>query len=84
MLKSESDPSGRYRPGKGGLPAVIAVQSGINVPRYASLIAIRKAAKKEITTVGRADTFLASLGFLRGEPAIKEWVARHQAAGSKT
>lgn len=35
------------------LPAVIAVQSGINIPRYASLIAIRKAAKKEITTVGQ-------------------------------
>jgi len=35
------------------LPAVIAVQSGINVPRYASLIAIRKAAKKEITAMGR-------------------------------
>jgi electron transfer flavoprotein beta subunit len=37
------------------LPAVIAVQSGINVPRYASLIAIRKAAKKEISTVGQAE-----------------------------
>ncbi len=34
------------------LPAVIAVQSGISVPRYASLIAIRKAAKKEIKTIG--------------------------------
>ncbi len=34
------------------LLAVIAVQSGINVPRYASLIAIRKAAKKEISAVG--------------------------------
>jgi electron transfer flavoprotein beta subunit len=34
------------------LPAVIAVQTGINVPRYASLIAIRKAAKKEIGTMG--------------------------------
>jgi len=37
------------------LPAVIAVQSGINVPRYASLIAIRKAAKKEIAAMGRDD-----------------------------
>jgi len=35
------------------LPALIAVQTGINVPRYASLIAIRKAAKKEIQTVGQ-------------------------------
>jgi electron transfer flavoprotein beta subunit len=38
------------------LPAVITIQSGINTPRYASLIAIRKAAKKEITAVG-ADRF---------------------------
>ena len=34
------------------LPALVAVQTGINVPRYASLIAIRKAAKKEIQTLG--------------------------------
>jgi electron transfer flavoprotein beta subunit len=37
------------------LPAVIGVQSGINVPRYASLIAIRRAAKKEITTLGASE-----------------------------
>jgi electron transfer flavoprotein beta subunit len=37
------------------LPAVVAVQSGINVPRYASLIAIRKAAKKEIQILGAAE-----------------------------
>lgn len=35
------------------LPAMIAVQTGINVPRYASLIAIRKATKKEIQTLGQ-------------------------------
>ncbi|BCX49064.1 lipase [Haloferula helveola] len=29
-----------------------------------------------ITTVGRADSFLASLGFLQGEPTIKEWVSK--------
>jgi acetyl esterase/lipase len=29
-----------------------------------------------ITTVGRADIFLASLGFLKGEATIKEWVAK--------
>lgn len=34
------------------LPAVIAIQTGINVPRYASLIAIRKAAKQDIQTLG--------------------------------
>jgi hypothetical protein len=35
------------------LPAVIAIQTGINIPRYASLIAIRKAAKQEIQTIGK-------------------------------
>jgi electron transfer flavoprotein beta subunit len=34
------------------LPALFSVQTGINVPRYASLIAIRRAAAKEINTVG--------------------------------
>ena len=37
------------------LPAVISVQTGINVPRYASLIAIRRAASKEIRTVGKEE-----------------------------
>ncbi len=35
------------------LPAVFAVQTGINEPRYASLIAIRRAASKEIKVVGK-------------------------------
>jgi electron transfer flavoprotein alpha/beta subunit len=30
------------------LPALCTIQTGINEPRYASLIAIRRAAKKEI------------------------------------
>jgi electron transfer flavoprotein beta subunit len=37
------------------LPALVAVQTGINVPRYASLIAIRKAAKKEIQALGEGE-----------------------------
>ena len=37
------------------LPALFSVQTGINVPRYASLIAIRRAAAKEIGTVGQDD-----------------------------
>jgi electron transfer flavoprotein beta subunit len=37
------------------LPAVVGVQSGINVPRYASLIAIRKAAKQEIKLLGSSE-----------------------------
>lgn len=35
------------------LPALFTIQTGINVPRYASLIAIRRAAKKEIQAVGK-------------------------------
>ncbi len=35
------------------LPALLAVQTGINIPRYASLIAIRRAAAKQIDTIGR-------------------------------
>jgi electron transfer flavoprotein beta subunit len=34
------------------LPAVVAVQTGINEPRYASLKGIMAAKKKEIRTVG--------------------------------
>jgi electron transfer flavoprotein beta subunit len=35
------------------LPALFTIQTGINEPRYASLIAIRRAAKKEIRVVGK-------------------------------
>jgi electron transfer flavoprotein beta subunit len=37
------------------LPAVVAVQTGINEPRYASLKGIMAAKKKEIRTVGLGD-----------------------------
>lgn len=37
------------------LPVVCAVQTGINEPRYASLIAIRRAAAKEIRVLGKDD-----------------------------
>ena len=35
------------------LPALFTIQTGINEPRYASLIAIRRAAKKEIQIIGK-------------------------------
>ena len=35
------------------LPALFTIQTGINEPRYASLIAIRRAAKKEIQVIGK-------------------------------
>jgi electron transfer flavoprotein beta subunit len=37
------------------LPALFTIQTGINEPRYASLIAIRRAAKKEIKTLGKPE-----------------------------
>lgn len=37
------------------LPALFTIQTGINEPRYASLIAIRKAAAKEIRALGTQD-----------------------------
>ena len=34
------------------LPALITIQTGINKPRYASMLGIRKAARKEIEFLG--------------------------------
>jgi electron transfer flavoprotein beta subunit len=42
------------------LPAVVAVQTGINEPRYASLKGIMAAKKKELRTVSLADLGLAA------------------------
>lgn len=40
------------------LPAVFTIQTGINQPRYVSIMGIRKARGKEIETLGLADTDL--------------------------
>ncbi len=37
------------------LPAVLTIQTGINEPRYVSIMGIRKVAKKEIKSFGTAD-----------------------------
>jgi electron transfer flavoprotein beta subunit len=37
------------------LPAVLTIQTGINEPRYVSIMGIRKVAKKEIKTFGASD-----------------------------
>ncbi|MEO0124351.1 MAG: electron transfer flavoprotein subunit beta/FixA family protein [candidate division WOR-3 bacterium] len=37
------------------LPALVTIQTGINTPRFASLIAIRRAASKEIKTIGKSE-----------------------------
>ncbi len=41
------------------LPALLTIQSGINEPRYVSVMGIRKAAKKEITVTGIKDLGLS-------------------------
>jgi len=46
------------------LPALFAVQTGINEPRYASLIAIRRAAAKEIKVLNAQDIGL-------GKPTVR-------------
>lgn len=37
------------------MPALLAIQTGINEPRYVSIMGIRKARKKEITVMGLSD-----------------------------
>jgi electron transfer flavoprotein beta subunit len=41
-------------------PALLAIQTGINEPRYVSIMGIRRARKKEMTTMGLGGTGLAS------------------------
>jgi len=38
-----------------GLPALLAIQTGINEPRYVSILGIRKAAKKELKVMDFSD-----------------------------
>jgi electron transfer flavoprotein beta subunit len=40
------------------LPAALTIQTGINEPRYVSIMGIRKVAKKEITALGASDLAL--------------------------
>jgi electron transfer flavoprotein beta subunit len=48
------------------LPAVLSIQTGINVPRYVSIMSIRKAMQKEIKVLNLMDTGL-------DEKAVGEW-----------
>jgi len=41
------------------LPAVLSIQTGINEPRYVSIMGIRKAAKKELNVINLADMGLS-------------------------
>ncbi len=42
-----------------GLPALLSIQTGINEPRYASMMAMRKAAKKELKVIRVEDLGLS-------------------------
>ncbi|MFC1504745.1 electron transfer flavoprotein subunit beta/FixA family protein [Spirochaetota bacterium] len=42
------------------LPALFSIQTGINEPRYASMVGIRKAAQKEIKVMGLSDIGLGA------------------------
>ncbi len=62
-IDMENDKLHAYRELEGGLlehleitlPALCTIQTGINEPRYASLLAIRRAAKKELKILGSAE-----------------------------
>ena len=41
------------------LPALLSIQSGINEPRYVSIMGIRKAAKKELNVMKVSDLGLS-------------------------
>jgi electron transfer flavoprotein beta subunit len=56
------------------LPAVLTIQSGINEPRYVSIMGIRKVAKKEIKALGLAD--LAMKPDETGESGSKTLIER--------
>ena len=45
------------------LPSLLTIQTGLNEPRYASLIAIRRAAKKEIQQIGKDEIGADELTF---------------------
>ena len=68
-IDMENDKLHAYRELEGGLlehleitlPALCTIQTGINEPRYASLLAIRRAAKKELKVLGSAEIIAESI-----------------------
>lgn len=60
------------------LPALFAIQTGINEPRYASLIAIRHAAAKEIKVLGAGELGIEEVSFkTKVESLFRPPVAKH-------
>ena len=64
------------------LPAVVAVQTGINEPRYASLKGIMAAKKKEIRTVGLSDIGLDAARVGAGAARLKTVRLAHPPKGT--
>ncbi len=56
------------------LPALLTIQSGINEPRYVSIMGIRKVAKKEIKTLGALDLNLKAeeVGFSGSDTRLEK------------
>jgi len=53
------------------LPAVLSIQTGINEPRYVSIMGIRKAAKKELSVI-ELDSLNLSEGDLTRMTTVEE------------
>ena len=64
------------------LPALFAIQTGINEPRYVSIMGIRKAAKKELTVLGAVELGLSAED-LRPSLVVEEMYLPPEAAGAE-
>jgi electron transfer flavoprotein beta subunit len=64
------------------LPALLAIQTGINVPRYVSIMGIRKAAKKELNVISAQDLGLPE-GELLPRTMVEELFPPPETAGAQ-
>jgi len=64
------------------LPALLAIQTGINVPRYVSIMGIRKASKKELNVVKAQDLGL-SQDDLSPRTLVEEFFPPPETAGAQ-
>jgi electron transfer flavoprotein beta subunit len=65
-----------------GLPALLSIQTGINEPRYVSIMGIRKAAKKELNVTKLQDLGLSADDLLR-RTMVEELFLPPEAAGAE-
>jgi len=64
------------------LPALLAIQTGINEPRYVSIMGIRKAAKKELNVI-QADALGLSAADLQPSLVVEEMYLPPETAGAE-